>query len=169
MKKAACTSILAAVAILAAPALAEPAETAQGTACNGSALNDISANFSGQPNNSWVTAPGDCTGVPDCGDYFDIACSAGGEEVLVSFCLGGGSFTGDPALLKEDEQFSFCANDFCGLGADMTYQNEFGTTTRIYLDAGDDLGYTYTVAVFAPPTCDIVGAVPVELQSFSVE
>lgn len=133
--------------------------------------NDIGASFPGQPMGGFVLASGDCTAVAGCDDYFDIDC-AGGETITGTFCSDGGTAdfdtgisTWDPAVVMTD-----CNDDTCGLQSELT--TVLPAAAGIYRvrigGFGGDSG-TYTMAFQAPATCTIVGAVPVELQTFDVD
>ena len=153
------------LALLAVPAMAQKGGPT--AACNGLATNDIGGLFPAQPNGGWVVANGDCSG--DCDDYFEMDCE-GGETVTASFCQGGGSASWDTALraLQGGSNIT-CNDDVCSLLSEITFAAPAGIF-EIRIDTYSDEGEasTYSLAVSAPRTCAIVGAIPVTLESFEI-
>ncbi len=168
MKNRSLLAVVAAACLVASPSLAQ--KSPPENHCTGGEITDIGPLFPAQPNNDFVNASRNCAGIFDCQDFFDITC-AGGESVLVTFCQGGGFFEGDPGLraFNPSDVEIICNDDTCGLGSEIQFTASTPGTYTVRLDSFSDVGYPYTIAVNAPPTCDIVGAVPVELQAIDVE
>ena len=167
-------AIVGVLVLTALPAGAQKTSIAPETHCDPSFTgSDIGASFPGQSNGIYVTASSDCTGVPGCDDYFDIAC-AGGETITVSFCNGGGTADFDTGLSTWDSGlgpvFLDCDDDTCAQLSDLTtVLPSTPDTYRVRIGAFGAAGGTYTVAFRAPASCSILGVVPVTLQSVEVQ
>jgi hypothetical protein len=166
-----CFSVLVALAfvLVAAPLVAQ--KGGGESHCTGLANTDIGPLFSGQPNGTFVTAAANCS-VPDCHQFWNVTC-AGGEGMLATFCQGGGSATWDTALQAFNPSAVpiACNDDFCALQSQIAFVANAGAGTyQVRVDSfGDVAAGAYTVAFSAPGTCDIEGAIPVQLQSIGVE
>lgn len=158
---------IALAALVAVPALADKAPGPENH-CDPEFVFDIGPLFLQQPNGSFITTSNDCTVRPGCDDYFDLVCG-GGETVTVSFCQGGGSAAWDTGLSNwVGGVLDQCSDDFCGLQSEITFSAVAGSQRVRVGGFADDSG-PYTLAINAPSTCDITGAVPVELQNIDVE
>jgi cysteine-rich repeat protein len=76
-----------------------------------------------QPDGNTQTVAGDCTGVPNCEDFFDIALEAG-DTLSLSFCNDGGSASFDAELSIFETDLSWgssCENYVCGNQAEASY------------------------------------------------
>lgn len=155
--------------LLSLPAAAQKAEVVPSNHCDPEFASDIGMNFASQPNGSFVTASGDCTATPGCDDYFDITC-AGGETVTATFCSNGGTADFDTGLSSWNGVAQIdCNDDTCALLSEMSTVIPAAGTFRIRIGGFGTGSGTYTVAVQAPATCSIVGALPVTLQTVEVE
>jgi len=166
-------SVLILAGILAAglPAIAQEVASGSRAACASVFNADIAPSFTSQSNGVFITVDGDCSAVPGCDDFFDVDC-AGGETLEMSFCSNGGTGDFDTALSTwNDATFTTlngCDDDFCALLSELSVTAVAGVNRVRIGGFGTSTG-TYTLAFRAPATCAIVGAVPVELQKFSVE
>lgn len=87
-----------------------------------------------QPDGNIQTVAGDCTGVPNCEDFFDITLEEG-DILYLSFCSNGGSANFESELSVFDGPLEWgsypCVNDECGDDAELSYVAGVTGTHRI--------------------------------------
>ena len=126
-----------------------------------------------QSNGEWMTVSRNCSGNTSCDDYFDIECENEGDEVNVSFCTNGGGSNFDTGLSvwSMPATQEACNDDACeDFQASLDFIAPAGDVYRVRIGSESvDQAGSYTLAYRASSSCRIVGAVPVDLQSFDVE
>jgi len=166
--------VLILVGILAAgvSAIAKEVESVPRAACASLFNTDLGPSFTSQSDGVFITVDGDCTAVPGCDDFFDVDC-VGGEILEMSFCSNGGTANFDTGLSTwNDASFTTlngCNDDFCATLLSELSVTAVAGMNRVRVGGFGTSTGTYTLAFRAPATCSIVGAVPVELQKFSIE
>ncbi len=116
----------------------------------------IGAPAMAQPDGNVQTVAGDCTGVPNCEDFFDIALEAG-DTLYLSFCANGGSANFESELAVFDGPLEWggapCVNYECGNDAELTYLAGVTGTHRIRISHAENLAPVdgnYVLAYSAP-------------------
>ena len=87
-----------------------------------------------QPNGAIQTIAGDCTGVPNCEDFFDIVLEEG-DTLYLSLCSNGGSANFESELSVFDGPLAWgsspCVSYECGDDAELSYVAGVTGTHRI--------------------------------------
>lgn len=109
-----------------------------------------------QPDGNIQTIAGDCTGVPNCEDFFDIELEDG-DILYLSFCSNGGSANFESELSVFDGPFPWggspCVNYECGDDAELSYVAGVTGTHRIRISHAEALAPVdgnYVLAYSAP-------------------
>jgi len=109
-----------------------------------------------QPNGTFQTYSGNCTGVAGCSDFFDIALEAG-DTLDLSFCNNGGtaSFDTDLSVWSSADYHEVCEDYTCGSQAEASYVADETRVYRIRIGYNADVSQSpvdgaYTIAYSAP-------------------
>ena len=158
---------------LAMALLVMPISAQQETHCQDTFLTDIGS-LMFQPNGSFQTVTRNCSGNPSCDDYFDISCPQGAQLTL-TFCSNGGTANFDTGIsVWSGGSFDFqegCNDDACaGFLSTLVFDVPATGDYRVRIGSQElsEAG-SYILAYQAPESCEILGAIPVELQSIEIE
>ena len=161
-----------AVLVSVTPSAAQKPQETPESHCDASYAVDIGPNVTAQPDGTWQTVSGDCTGISGCDHYFDFTC-LGGEAVILSFCQMGGTADFDTGLSTWSgagfPTQESCNDDTCSLLSEVSWTVPAGGTYRMRVGAFGGGSGTYTLAYQMPATCTIENAIPAELTEFEVE